>query len=97
MEEKSGTFQIDHYLELALKHRWFLIVPLCLALAIGIVLAFVLPKIYEARTLVFVRPQKVSSSYVQSIVETDIEARINTISQQILSRTNLEKIKFVNS
>jgi len=92
MEEKSGTFQIDHYVELALKHRWLLIVPLCLALAIGIVLAFVLPKIYEASTLIFVRPQKVSSSYVQSIVETDIEARINTISQQILSRTNLEKI-----
>ena len=92
MEEKSGTFQIDHYVELALKHLWLLIVPLCLALAIGIVLAFVLPKIYEARTLIFVRPQKVPTSYVQSIVETDIESRINTISQQILSRTNLEKI-----
>ena len=92
MEEKSGTFQIDHYVELALKHRWLLIVPLCLALVVGIGLTFKLPKIYEASTLIFVRPQKVSTSYVQSIVETDIEARINTISQQILSRTNLEKI-----
>jgi len=79
MEEKSGTFQIDHYFELALKHRWFLIVPLCLALVVGIGLTFKLPKIYEASTLIFVRPQKVPTSYVQSIVETDVEARINTI------------------
>jgi len=92
MEENSGTFQIDHYVELALKHRWLLIVPFCLALAVGIAAAFVLPKAYEASTLIFVRPQKVPTSYVQSIIETEIEARINTISQQILSRTNLEKI-----
>ena len=92
MEEQSGTFKIDHYVELALKHRWLLIIPFCLALAIGIVLSFVLPKAYEASTLIFVRPQKVPSDYVQSIVTSDINSRINTISQQILSRTNLEKI-----
>ena len=92
MEEKSGTYQIDHYVELALKHRWFLIIPFCLALAGGIAAAFMLPKIYEASTLIFVRPQKVPTSYVQSLVTEDLSTRINTISQQILSRTNLEKI-----
>ena len=92
MEEKSGTFQIDHYVELVLKHRWLLIIPFCLAMVIGITLIFVLPKVYEASTLIFVRPQNVPTDYVQSIVTSDIESRINTISQQILSRTNLEKI-----
>jgi len=92
MEENSGTFQIDHYVELALKHRWLLIVPFCLALVIGIILAFVLPKAYEASTLILVMPQRVPKGYVQSIVDSDIESRISTISQQILSRSNLEKI-----
>lgn len=92
MEEKSGAFQIDHYIELALKHRWYLIIPFCLSMAIGITLIFVLPKMYEASTLILVRPQSVPTDYVQSIVTSDIEARLNTISQQILSRTNLEKI-----
>jgi polysaccharide chain length determinant protein (PEP-CTERM system associated) len=92
MEEQSGAFPIDHYVELAFKHRWLLVVPFCLALAVGIVLAFVLPKMYEASTLIFVRPQKVPSSYVQSLVTEDLNTRINTISQQILSRTNLEKV-----
>jgi polysaccharide chain length determinant protein (PEP-CTERM system associated) len=59
---------------------------------VGIALIFVLPKSYEASTLIFVRPQKVPTNYVQSIITTDINSRINTISQQILSRTNLEKL-----
>ena len=38
MEEKSGTFKIDHYVELVLKHRWLIIIPFCLAMLTGIVL-----------------------------------------------------------
>ena len=59
---------------------------------IGIYLAFTLPKIYSSQTLILVEPQRVPASYVQSIVSTNIESRINTISQQIMSRTNIEKI-----
>ena len=90
MEEQSATFQIDHYVELAFKHRWLLIIPFCLALVVGIGLAFVLTRMYKASTLIFVRPQKVPTTYVQSLVTEDLNSRINTISQQILSRTNLE-------
>lgn len=59
---------------------------------VGIYLALTLPKIYEASTLILVEAQRVPQSYVQSVVSYDFDARINTISQQILSRTNLEKI-----
>ena len=92
MEEKSGAFQINHYVELALKHRWHLIIPFCLSMVIGIFLIFVLPKLYEGSTLILVRPQSVPTDFVQSIVTSDIESRIQTISRQILSRSNLEKI-----
>ena len=92
MEEKSGTFQINHYVELALKHRWYLIIPFCLTMVIGIFLIFVLPKLYEGSTLILVRPQSVPTDFVQSIVTSDIESRIQTISRQILNRNNLENI-----
>jgi polysaccharide chain length determinant protein (PEP-CTERM system associated) len=39
-----------------------------------------------------VTPQRVPSNFVQSIVTADVNSRINTISQQILSRSNLKKI-----
>jgi len=92
MAEKTDTFQIDYYLELAVKRRWMLIIPFCLAMLCGTYLAFVLPEVYEAQTLILVRPQRVPTDYVRSIVSTDIDQRISTIRQQILSRTNLERI-----
>jgi uncharacterized protein involved in exopolysaccharide biosynthesis len=92
MREKSETIKIHYYLGLIFKHRWLLIIPFCIAMAVGMYLAIKLPKTYEAGTLILIMPQRVPSNFVQSIVSTDIDSRINTISQQILSRTNLEKI-----
>ncbi len=92
MPEKTDTIKIDHYLGLVFKHRWLLIIPFCIAMVAGMFLAIKLPKIYEAKTLILVMPQRVPSNYVQSIVTTDLDSRISTISEQILSRSNLEKI-----
>ncbi len=92
MAEKTDTIKIDHYLGLVFKHRWLLIIPFCIAMVAGMFLAIELPKTYEASTLILIMPQRVPSNFVQSIVTEDIDSRINTISQQILSRSNLEKI-----
>jgi polysaccharide chain length determinant protein (PEP-CTERM system associated) len=54
--------------------------------------AITLPKIYKASTLILIEPQSVPQDYVRSVVTEDIDSRISTIQQQIMSRTNLEKI-----
>ena len=92
MPEILITSQIDYYFGLAKKKRWLLIIPFCLAMSAGIFLAFTLPPIYEANTMILVEPQRVPKNYVQSVVTQDIGSRISSISQQILSRTNLENI-----
>ena len=92
MQERDEAFNIGYYIDLIFRRRWLMIIPFCLAMIVGIYLAVALPRIYEASTLILVRPQRVPEKYVSSIVDSDIESRINTISQQILSRTNLEKI-----
>ena len=92
MPEKTDTIKISHYLGLVFKHRWLLIIPFCIAMVAGMFLAIKLPKIYEASTLILVMPQRVPSEFVQSIVTADVDSRISTISEQILSRSNLEKI-----
>jgi polysaccharide chain length determinant protein (PEP-CTERM system associated) len=74
------------------RRRWFIIISFSVSMIIGIYLTFTLPKIYSASTLILVEPQRVPSNYVRSIVTSDIDSRISTISQQIMSRTNLEKI-----
>lgn len=69
-----------------------ILIPLFFALLIGIFMAITLPKVYMAKTLILIEPQRVPQNYVQSIVSAEAGDRINTISQMILSRTNLEKI-----
>jgi len=85
-------FEIEKYKEIALRRRWWIIIPFLLSILTGIVLTLVLPKVYQANTLILIQPQKVPASYVQEIVSVDIEDRVRTITQQVTSRTNLEKI-----
>ena len=92
MNERDETFKFDHYINLMFKHRWLIIIPLCLSMTVGIYLAITLPKIFEASTLIMIEPQSVPSNFVKSIVSTDVDSRISTIQEEILSRTNLEKI-----
>ena len=51
-----------------------------------------LPDLYRSETIILVVPQQVPESYVRSTVTTRIEDRLQSISQQILSRTRLERI-----
>ena len=93
MQSKPAQgFSVDRIWAIVRKRRWLIIIPFMIAMIAGITLAIRLPKVYQASTLIFIQPQKVPTSYIQSIVSTDISSRLDTISQQILSRTNLEKI-----
>jgi polysaccharide chain length determinant protein (PEP-CTERM system associated) len=92
MNEKAETIKLDYYINLIFKRRWLIIIPFCLSMIIGIYLAITLPKIYKASSLISISPQRVPDDYVRSIVEADISSRINSISQEIMSRTNLKKI-----
>lgn len=92
MFDPNAATRPDYIFEIILRRRWFIIIPFCLIMIVGIYLVLTLPRIYQASTLILVEPQRVPENYVQSVVTDDIESRISTISQQILSRTNLEKI-----
>jgi polysaccharide chain length determinant protein (PEP-CTERM system associated) len=92
MIKSSIDFKPKELIEIVIKRRWFIIIPYCLAMIAGITLAFTLPSVYRAQTLILVEPQKVPATYVRSIVTTDIDSRLRTIKQQIMSKTNIEKI-----
>ena len=92
MQKLTQGLKPEEIIEIIVKRRWYMIISFCLSMIAGICLAFTLPKIYSAQTLILVQPQRVPDNYVQSVVSTDIDSRINTISQQILSYSNLQKI-----
>lgn len=94
MEKNETQIQITpkFIFDMVMRRRWIILSSICLTLIIGITLLFVLPKIYEAKTLIIIESQRVPQSYVQPLISEDTAQRIATIKQQILSTSNLEKI-----
>ena len=92
MDETSQPIKIGYYLDILSRRRWYIIIPFCLVMLIGIYKAITSPEVYSAETLILVQPQKVNKDYISPMVSAEIESRVNTISQQVMSRSNLEKI-----
>lgn len=85
-------FNFLTFLEAAYRRKYLLIIPAVAGLVISIILSIVLPSYYKSSTLVLLEEQQVPETYVTPTDETTFAQRINTISQQILSRTRLEQI-----
>jgi polysaccharide chain length determinant protein (PEP-CTERM system associated) len=86
------ALDIDKYKDIAIRRMWWIIIPFLLSMLAGMGYGLRLPKVYRTSTFILVQPQKVPESYVREIVSLGIEDRLRTITQQIKSRTNLEKI-----
>ncbi|MGP8330803.1 MAG: GumC family protein [Methanosarcinaceae archaeon] len=89
---QTTNLNVKYYLDLALRRKWWIIVSFVLSLIIGFVCIKVIPKTFRANTLILVQSQKIPDSYIHSTVTESVQSRLHTISQQIYSRTNLEKI-----
>jgi len=77
---------------IAWRRKWWAILPAVLITAGVFAWVRTLPNLYTSDTLILVVPQQVPETYVRSTVTTRIEDRLQTITQQILSRTRLERI-----
>ena len=82
----------EHYLRLMMHRKW-IILAIFVAVTSGVALyAWRLPNIYTSSAVILVDPQKVPESYVRSTVTGDVRNRLSTISNEILSGTQLQKI-----
>jgi uncharacterized protein involved in exopolysaccharide biosynthesis len=83
------------YAEFLLKtcrQRWLLIVPLFLGVLGGLLYSRSQPSLYRSDAVVQVVPQRVPESYVSATVTERVEDRLRALAQQVLSRTQLEKL-----
>ena len=81
----------DH-LEIAMRRRWLIVLSFLMIAGLSTAYCLLSPNIYRAETLILVQPQKVPEAYIKSTVTSPINERLRTISQQIMSRTMLERI-----
>ena len=81
---------ISEYGRMLKRRKWLILLPvLTAAMAVGYVV-FQLPNIYESKTLLTGKPPQISEKVVQSLSEEDLSQRLQTMSQEVLSRSSLE-------
>lgn len=85
-------YSFDTLVQIARRRKWLIVLPALLIAGAGAAVVRQLPNSYRSETLILVVPQRVPESYVRSTVTARIEDRLQTISQQIMSRTRLEQI-----
>jgi succinoglycan biosynthesis transport protein ExoP len=93
LEEQSGEgLDIQRYLGIAKRRHLHFLVPFFFGWAVVWVASWVLPPRYQSATLILVEQPSMPKDYVTPNINDDLQQRMQSITQQILSRTNLLSI-----
>ena len=74
------------------RHTWHFLVPFFLGWLVVWTATWFMPSIYRSGTLILVEEPTVPQQFVVSNIAGDLQSRLQSITQQILSRTQLVKI-----
>ena len=94
MEDTFEPNQVDwrKYWAIVVRQRWWLTGPVFLFGLLAFAAAHIWPERYRSEALILVEQQKVPELYVTPNVVTDLQDRLQSMTQQILSRTRLQKL-----
>jgi uncharacterized protein involved in exopolysaccharide biosynthesis len=85
-------FTPDYILTLLWQGRRLLLIPAALGLVAALMVSRSYVAKYTADTLIQIVPQRVPDSFVKSTVTTNVDDRLKSIKQQIMSRTEVERV-----
>ena len=92
MINPGKPFNVNDYIEIGLRRIWYIIIPFVVIMIGAAIYAYKSPKLYRASTLILVTPQKVPEAFVRPTVTSTIQDRLQSIAQEITSRTRLEQV-----
>jgi len=89
LEQQRG---LDVYWQAAKRQRWWFVVPAVVGWLIGVVAIFILPPKFRSETTILVEQPSVPAEYIPPTVSVDLQTRLESLTEQILSRTRLQRI-----
>jgi len=92
MINPGRSYNINDYKEIFLRRKLYFVIPFVVIFTAAVLWAALAPRKYQASTLVLVTPQRVPADLVRPTVTAGILERLNSISQEIMSRTRLEQV-----
>jgi polysaccharide chain length determinant protein (PEP-CTERM system associated) len=81
---------MDDYLRMVRRRMKIILIPALLAPVTGFLVSYMFAPKYTSQSLVLVEGQKVPEGMVQPVITTDLNERIATLQQQVLSQSRLQ-------
>lgn len=94
-EDQKSMRGLDEYWAMVVRRRWWILGPLFLGWLIVFASAWIIPSKYTSETVILVEQQKVPEQFVRPNVQVDLQERLQSITNQVLSRTRL--LNIINS
>src|SRR5882757_3586424 len=86
------TLTPEDYFKILKKRSWVIAVPAVVMALVGFGLTYFVPPEYVSQSLLLIEQQRISTSFVKSVVSSDLNSRLATMQEQVLSRSRLQPI-----
>jgi succinoglycan biosynthesis transport protein ExoP len=91
LEGRTGQpLGFEEYMSILNRRRWWILLPMFLCWVVGWSVSWVIPSKYKSEALILVEQRKVPELYVVPNVSVSLQDRLQSMTQQILSRTRLQ-------
>src|SRR3954466_8168822 len=83
---------VEDYIDMLRRYRSWLIGPMFAGLVVAVVVAFLWKDTYVSTAVMRITPQTISSALVPTVVNMQMQQRLQQMQQEILSRSSLTEL-----
>jgi polysaccharide chain length determinant protein (PEP-CTERM system associated) len=86
------TLTLEDYVSILKRRGWIILVPVIVLPIVAFAATFLVAPQYLSQTLVIIEGQKVPDNYVKPVISSDLDSRLASMKEQILSRSSIQPI-----
>jgi polysaccharide chain length determinant protein (PEP-CTERM system associated) len=86
------TLTFEDYLTILKRRWWMIVIPAVILPIVALAISYRMTPVYTSQELVLIQQQKVPDSYVKPVIAEDLDSRLASMKEQILSRSRLQPI-----
>jgi polysaccharide chain length determinant protein (PEP-CTERM system associated) len=90
--EEDQQFSAEKIIAVIRRRFWWIIVPTLIGPLLAFAISFEVRSVYTSRAFVLVEQPKISDKFVTPMISDQLDTRLMTLKEQILSRSRLEPI-----
>ncbi|SRR6266568_792338 len=90
--EEEQLFSVQKVIEVFRRRFWWITLPALLGPLLAIAISYAVRPVYTSQAFVLVEQPKISDKFVTPMITGELDSRLMTMKEQILSRSRLEPI-----